>query len=148
MTGIDRLSVQVGAALVIFSIFFLLAPPAAQAQQRPEWKGKEKASNIHALINQNDMGGGIVILVKPDGAIEARVVNPQGGPTAIRLWQMDETGDKIWYNEDGKPEDPPMPPASGPGLKGAGDITKISIYQGNTCGQINLNGRWVTVCNP
>lgn len=151
MTFTRRLVAKVAAAaLLTFSASYFLSSPAAQAQpNKPEYKGKEDAASVHSKITPAALGGGVVILVKPDGAIEAYAIEAPGGPNSISVYTKDENTDNIWYNEGGKPEDPPTPPLSGSDLKGAGNITDIRVFDfSSTCTMMNLNGQWICVVLP
>jgi hypothetical protein len=151
MTFTHRLDVKVAAAVLLtFSASCFLSSPAAQAQtKKPEYKDKADAASVHSKITPAAMGGGVVILVKPDGAIEAYAINPPGGPGGITVYTKDENGDDMWYDEGGKQVDPPTPPLSGPDLKGAGNITDIRVFDfSSTCTMMNLNGQWICVVLP
>ena len=145
MTFTQGLGTKIAAAVLLTSASWCLSCAAAQAEpKKPEYKGKAAAASVHSKITAAAMGGGVVILVKPDGAIDAYAINPPGGPNEIQVYTKNENGDNIWHNEKGQPEDPP----TGPNVRGEGDITDIGIYEGSTCVMMNLNGQWICVFLP
>ncbi len=141
MSYTSRLSVKVAAAaLVTFSAACFLASHAAQAQDahKPEFAGKKDAGAVNALITPSAMGGGVVILLKLDGTIEAYAINSPG-PNPVGVLMKDQNG--TWRNQNGDPENPPVAKY----VKGEGSITDIQIYEGSNCVMMKLGGQWICV---